>query len=754
MSADSSDQGAETPDSAKNDPAKGTADSTQTSEDGQEKPPDPFDSVTRSPYGGDARATGAAYRTGRLNFRIAGSGAAVTDSHIGNLVVGNVTNLLATRAVRFTPGPVRVKDLERIRGWYIEVPEYQDILILLRDRHLVLLRGSAGTGRTTTTLHLLDALTGGRVSRLDPEAKVHTLAADDLEEGCGYLVELSASRAAALTQMHLDRLSALLAKKTCWCVLIVGRDFSPAAAVGGYVADCSHPDVQQLLRRHLSWAIRDADAEVRDALLALSTTPQVREALGPVPTPTEVVGLVDLLVADRPRTPTAATVATQCAAFIDLRVTEWFDNVRDLPRDESADRAIRCIGYRIALAVLNRTSQHFIAEAGERLATRLIRARSPRREPGRPVFSSEHHYWLEASRGHVIQGFAPVGDATVPVQLAAFDDDRMPVAVLAHVWRRHHNARGPLVSWLDDLAGDIHPDVWVRAAQAAGLLCGLDFSDVFRRLVDGWASDSEEHRRIVAAFALDQAAQDPAVLPAVREVIDAWKSDGDEPHRWTAAATLGCDFGFAAVEKALDDLLILGTWREDDDCPIAGIASHSLAGLLAHGAVEPVVRRLLRWLDDRRQVVRDLALLVIVRLINAKVSDLWDVEMFATESGRDRWPLLAHRGRWPLLLALQDEQPKFTEPFADLVWRALNTARSRSAGLDAVTQWIQCRERDPCYLRALASFLMLLADTTGAKRLRNLVATLRTDLQRPLAPDIADYLDHALTKSQNGVSTP
>lgn len=754
MSADGSDQDVEAPDATKDDPAKGTADSQQTSEGEQDKPPDPFDSVTRSPYGGDARATGAAYRTGRQNFRIAGSGAAVTDSHIGNVVLGNVTNLLSASAVRLTPGPVRVEDLERIRSRYIEVPEYQQILTLLRDRQLVLLRGSTGTGRTTTTLHLLDTLTGGQISRLDPEVEVHTLAADYFENGRGYLVELPAWRAAALTEMHLDRLSALLADKACWCVLIVGRDFSPTATVGGYLADCSHPDVQQLLRRHLSWEIREADTEARDALLALSAAAEVREALGPAPSPTEVVGLVNLLVAERPQAPAAATVASQCAAFVDLRVAEWFDNVRDLPRGESADQAVRCIGYRIALAVLNRTSQHLVAEAGERLATRLIRARSPRREPGRPVFGAEHHYWLEASRGHVVAGFALVGAATVPVQLAAFADDRMPVAVLAHVWRRHHNARGPLVSWLDDLAGDVHPDVWVRAAQAAGLLCGLDFSDVFRRLVNDWAGDSDEHRRIVAAFALDQAARDPAVLPAVREVIDAWKYDGDEPYRWTAAATLGCDFGLAMVEKALDDLLILGTWREEDGCPIAGIASHSVSGLLAQGAVEPVVRRLLRWLDDRRQVVRDLALLVIVRLANATVSDLWDVEAFATGSGRDRWPLLAHRGRWPLLLALQDEQPTFTEPFADLVWRALDTARSRSAGLDAVTQWIRCRERDPSYLRALASFLMLLADTTGAKRLRHLIATLRTDLQRPLATDIADYLDHVLATSQNGVGTP
>lgn len=719
--------------------------------DGQEK----FDSVMQSPYGGDARAAGDAYRRGRQSFRVKGPGAVVTDSRIDNVVVGNFGNLFATRTVQLTPGPVRTEDLERIRARYVPVTEYDTALDLLQDRHLILLRGSAGTGRTTTTLHLLDAVTGGQISRLDPEVEVYALRADDLKDGCGYLVELPTSRAAALTQMHLDRLSALLAEKSCWCVLIVGRDFPLAQAVAGYVTNYGPPSFEQLFRGHLTWKMPEADAGVREKLCRLADSTGIREAMGPAPTPAEVSGLVQLLVESSQQSRAAEAVAARCAVFVDHLVAEWFDDVRDPPRGESGDRSLRFIGYRIALAVLNHTSQHFVAEAGERLGARLILTRAPRREPGRPVFGSEHRYWLEASRGHVIPGVALVGDTTVPVELAAFADDRIPVAVLKHVWRHHHNTRSPLLSWLADLADDVHPEVWVRAAQAAGLLCALDFPDVFRSLIRGWAGHTDTHRRLVAAFALDQAAQERAVLPAVREVINSWKNDGDEAQRWTVAAALGYDLGLASVEDALNDLRALGTWREDEETPVARIASESVARLLAQGEVEKVAHRLLSWLEDRRTSVCDLALLTIIRLSRMKVNDLWDINIFASGSGRDRWPLIADRGRWPLLLALQDEDAKFTEPFADLVWRSLDTARSRDAALKSLTRWIQGSERDRSYLPALASFLRLLADTpSSARRLRQLVADLRAGTQRPLAPAVANYLDQALDESRNKVSTP
>ncbi|MDQ3763194.1 MAG: hypothetical protein M3460_16600 [Actinomycetota bacterium] len=348
------------------------------------------------------------------------------------------------------------------------------------------------------------------------------------------------------------------------------------------------------------------------------------------------------------------------------------------------------------------------------------------------------------------------GDTTVPMQLAAFNDDRMPVAVLAHVWRQHHNARTPLLRWLNELAISPQPDMWVRAAQAAGLLCALDFADVFHELLDGWGSADDTRRRIVAALALDQAASNPEARPAVQYVLDRWKHKGNEARRWTAAVALGRSLVLDRTENSLGDLLALGTWREDEGDPVANVASDSIARLLALGGIETVLHRLFDWLDSRRQSVRDVALLAIIKAANIKVGEFDDIEFFTSGAGQDRWPMLASRDSWPLLLALQDEDAQLAEPFADLLWHALDTARSRSAAQKALTTWIRCGEKDRSCLLSLIAFLRLLAEDPGsARRLQHLVNNLRAQWEEPLANDVADYLlKHALADSRNGVRTP
>lgn len=751
------DQAAETAQApAKNDEPKEPVQSPEKPDD-EEKPPNPFDTATKNVVGSDA-ATRAAYRQGRQNLRIRDSGAVFAQSQVHQAVLGNVINVHAASSTRLDPGPVQTKELERIRASYVTVAGYDAILERLKDRRLVLLRGYAGTGRTSTALRLLDEAAGGQISRLDPDAEVHSLTAETLVNGHGYLGEFPTSRTTVLTQVHLDRLISLFVEKECWCVLIVEHDFAPAPAAAGYIANYSQPDIKKVLRRHLHWEIPEADAVVWDGLLALVDEPEVRDALGPAPSPAEMVRLAGYLAEYNRRILTKDALVIRCAAFVDQLVTDWFDNVRTPSRDESGSCALRFIGYRIALAVLNRTSQHLVAEAGEKLGRRLIRTSYPLREPGRPVFASEHHSWLKASRGKIVQENVAFGDATVPVQLAAFDDDRVPVAVLTQVWRQHHNAHTPLLRWLDELAGSSQPEVWVRAAQAAGMLCTLDFADVFHELLEGWASADDQHRRIVAAFAIDQAASDLTTRPAVRYVIDRWKQDDDEAEarRWTAAAALGRSLGLISVEDTLDDLLALGTWPEGEISPLAGVASESLASLLAQGEVDLVAQRLLSWWLDRPQPsVRDVVLLATIKAANTKVGDLDDMEFFTSGAGKNRWPLLADRSDWPLLLALQDEDPQLTTPFADLVWHTLNTARSRTTALEVLTQWIRCSEKDRSCLPALAEFLWELADKPDSKRrLQCLVADLRSQWRKPLVTDVADHLQQRLATSQNGVGAP
>src|SRR5260370_37993815 len=100
---------------------------------------------------------------------------------------------------------------------------------------------------------------------------------------------------------------------------------------------------------------------------------------------------------------------------------------------------------------------------------------------------------------------------------AAYIDERMPAAVLRHVWDMH-NVRGPVTTWLQSLSYDTRPFVWMRAALAIGLLSSWDFAYTFHQLIDPWANSSDQEpgcfrRRLVAAVALDAAARNDDALP-------------------------------------------------------------------------------------------------------------------------------------------------------------------------------------------------------------------------------------------------
>jgi hypothetical protein len=719
--------------------------------------PDPYRAAASGSVKLGGPDVGEAYQKSRRAFQTAGHGALLTRTRVGTFHLGDaITVQLGGRPARLGAGPVRPDELELIRGRYAKVPNYDRLLQLLRDRNLVLLRGVSGTGRTMTALHLLDAASSGQVFRLDTSQSVHLIGEDDVPAGSGQLAGLSTSDAALLTEMHLDRLSALLANKPCWMVLVVPHDFTPQPAVAAYLAECGRAEPTEILNRHLDWAIRDAglaaDAGADADLRALAASPAVRESLGPAPSPAEVMGLVELLAEHRHGRLAHSDLICRCAAFVDRVVTDWFDQDHD-QRGDSADVARRLAGFRIALAVLNQSPYHLVVQAGEQLGNLLIRRRHPRREPGVPVLVAEHEGWLAGSRAHLVPGTLRIHGATVPCELAAFVDDRMPLAVLSQVWQHHHNVRQPIARWLRTLADDPRPFIWIRAAQAVGLLCGLDLPYGLEELIMPWVSaEDRPEDQLVASFALDQAARDPQIRPAVRALVDDWKDSEDLVLRRAAAQMLGREFGLADVERSLTGLLALGIWRDDDaGAPLLVDAARSVADLLKLGAVEPVTDRLGIWFRADRQAVANVALAATLTAAATKVADLLNIDLITAGAGRDRWPQLSGRGKWPLLLALAADDPRLVDPFVDLLWTTLELARSQSAALDVLSEWIDTGQRDRSSLTMLATFLHLLGDSRDSrKRLHHLIDTMRRRWERPLAADIADYLDAAIADPADG----
>lgn len=707
-----------------------------------------FKGAARNPLGDQARAAEEAYQIGRRYLRIDGPAAVIGEGRFQDFQVGDRFNFSFGRGPVLDPGRVPADHLDSVRVRYVRVTGYDKMSETLRERRLVVLCGAPSSGRSTTALRLLDDATGGKVFRLESVGKLMSIEAKDLDEGYGYLAELSAEQ--AMAEISLDRLCDLLSERRCCCVLLTENSF-----LERYTLDCPPPDQLTLLRRHISReAHRDDEEGMEQRLFELAATPRLRQAWGPAPQPRETVSLARLLVEHGRGKISIDQVEIGCRQSIDQQATEWFLPLRNLNRGDHADERLRLAGFRIALAVLNESPYHIVREFGERLAEAMMVTISPRRTPGRTLFSDDRQPWLTSSRAHLVDGEVSFGEAAVPVDLAKFDDDRFPVAVLQHVWRCHHNVRSPLIRWLLQMGQDDRVLVWLRSAQVAGLLCALDFPYTYYELVGPCADSEEEKQRRFAAYALDQAALDERIRPAVAELLRYWRRKGSLAEKWTAATALGWDLGLRSLETSLGELRIIGTSEEeredaeeDTSTYLALASGHSLATLCTRGDAEPVLSRLNIWIRSDRRVLRHLALYTVLTLASKYGSDLIAAGALRPGSDGER-ALLRERRRWPVLLALREEDHGLTDRIADLLWHTLRSPANEVMS-DILGGWMRAGQRDQGCLNALLGFLpYLIEDHNDANRLRYLVRRMRRNWVEPLREDTATRLektiDHAL----------
>lgn len=224
-----------------------------------------------------------------------------------------------------------------------------------------------------------------------------------------------------------------------------------------------------------------------------------------------------------------------CRKFAESQAAEWFAGG---VRSETPER-LRDAAYRIAVAVLDGASLSAVAEAAEVLAWELAVTVDPEATPGRPLFSDGVDARLVSARAVAELGTEEVGTEEVPVRTVRFAGEALAPAVLGHLWQHRHNARGPVLRWLAGLCEDDRPQVWVRAAVAAGQLCRLDLSHTVHELVQPMAQAKQARRRLFAATVLDVALRSPDVGGAIRALVGSWARHGDEQLRWTAGAVLG-----------------------------------------------------------------------------------------------------------------------------------------------------------------------------------------------------------------------
>lgn len=681
--------------------------------------------------------------------------------------------------VSAAPGRVPVDQIEQLRDRFVAVPGLADLQRALSERRLVVLTGPAGSGRSTTGLWLLDERTDGAVFRLDAAARPFLPAADQIVEGHGYLASID--RADAPNRVAADRLAADLAAKGAYCVIIAHHP-SPALRreLGFYCAEHVQADPVAILGRHVQAGIdADDDEDLRGRMERLAGSPELARLLGPAARPSEAAQAAGLLLAHGRGVRSREEIDTLIERIVlDDRIEDWFSVLVGVTHGQHADRARRLTAMRIAIAVFDGLPRHIAETTAERLAIRIatppespgdVRFVPPRTGP-RGVDPEETATLLATTPIAVTRGEVPMFARTVPGETIAYRDDRLPSAVLRCLWHNHYPLRVPVIAWLADLARDERQQVRFRAAQAAGLLCALDYTYTLDELVlpAAMAADAENtygqdgvaedvfRRRQFAAIAIDHVTRDERLRRLVRFLMRRWRRAADPALRWTAAYAYGYDVGARDPERAFEELRVLGTpWesrpyatmpplRQRDEESVFHAAGAAVAGMFCAGAHREVLAKLHEWSGDPRSSVRLLAVQAVVFLTTEMAFRIGTPEADASE------PLLDETDRderalWPVLVALHGRHPELQRQGAELIRFALRS-NVQTVALKAFGDIFDIAEDYPdTALPAVEAFLpLVIKDEADRGRLLHLLHRMRHAWADALSPEVADRLEEVI----------
>lgn len=734
-----------------------------------------FKAYTRDPLAEDEGEDGptdlgAAARTRRATrmlFDVGRDLASFDRSYFNNALIGDVNLHLEGRPTGpgMRSGPVPEEELRRLRRVHVEPEGYTRLRNALRARRLLVLGAAPGTGRTSTALSLLDEVTGlavngagpaagSRIRRVDPESSVPQLAASLAsweEKGC--LLELSLNRPDALppVEMDLDELAAALHRSEAFAVIVVtvGSAANPLLA-GRYGMLCPPAPTQELLHTRLRERLErhtaggsDAGARADDLLARaqeLAERPEVKEAIGLDDLrPAEAELLASLLarhVTGDGEVP-YEELLSGCRSLAAHQAQEWFAGVdraltaQPAEGDRNAARPgtatlFHPVAFRIALAVLGGATHSAVASAAHLLTWELSVQCDPDNTPARPLFCDDPEADLALSRAAPKDGKVEVDGVEVPARLIWYRGSALPAAVLTELWDRHFPVRAPVVRWLRLLADDPRSQVWMRAAVAAGELCVRDFDYGYTELVRPLAEAGTPRRRIFAATTLDQAAGHDSHRKTVHKLVADWSRNGTKLLRWTAAMALGYGNAAATMDDTLDALARIGV---RDDGEQLAVASFNVVRLLVLPDAAQVLARMAEWTHHKREQYQDLGLVTTARLALTTVDDVLS---------DDPESPLADRGDWPLPLALAATRPELVGDMADLIWTALNTARSRDVTVDALERLLRSavRKDGSEWTRAgLAALLpALVAEERDRRQLDRMLRQLMKDPENPV-PD-------------------
>ncbi|MGW4272969.1 hypothetical protein ACWEGQ_11535 [Streptomyces seoulensis] len=623
----------------------------------------------------------------------------------GGTIHGNV-NVFGTRPepAEQLSGVVRPEEIAQLADVFCGCPSFDEALARLREDRVVVVSGGRDTGRGSAALMLLRRLTDGTVRSLTPPASLTALLGQ-LDGADGYvLLNFPAGRGAPLRAAHLLGLRERLERSGGHLVITV----EPSAALDDVpFVRWEPPATEDMLHAHVTPRVGT------EAWAGLCERDLVREFLDRRHQPAAVAEFARQLVALHRGETDEEALAAHRAEAVEAQVSRWLtDEQRDL-RDKA---------FLIALAVFDKAPYAVAAELADVLYARLQHTADPRQAPVVRIFggSREDRLGLVHADGYrdaEVTEWGPVDQF-----FAGFREERVVGALVEAVWNLHPSARPALVAWIDRLAKDGRPLVRTRAASAAALLAGADFSSAMAHLIEPWADDHHSGSWLNAANALTMAHL-LGVAPVPRVLRD-WCTGDAESRRWTAVRAYGL-LGPVNHEETLDTLLEAirrpspghggaaepeepGEPREDDEPTEEARQFADALELLLLAVREPVLSVLAGRLDGDRAV-------------RARALAAFRQACRQTEAPEDR-PLVLN---WYAQAVAADDAE--TAQQLARFWQTLLADRAHGTrALHILRGWVFAADADPRTESALALLLSAITTTpANDHRVDHLLRTVR-----------------------------
>lgn len=588
--------------------------------------------------------------------------------------------------------------LERVRGAFEEPDRWPETRATFGSRSLVILRGRAGTGKTTAALRLLLGCSLTRIFHLDQQTDLGALAArleatavEGTGAGAGFLVEQPVD-SAALRGWLVQGLEGALYRAGARLVLTVHHE---AGLVDpdllDYVLELPGPPTHRgIVRRYLDWKLGEAAAARlmnRSDVTALLDEHLVVDA-----TCKTAADVASVLGDSADASPTGSPDLSTVRDRLVRRGAEDFE----IWAESLDDPFLRC--YAVALAVLNGLPQEDVAAAARSLYVRLgaedytVLADADGRRPRlREPYEVPRRRRLAQLRAQAVQGtfFSALG--RVPAETLEYKDLSYPRKVIEYFWAEFP-LQHALLDWLGELVVDPSEQVRTHAGVALGVLADRSFQYLSSHVFHPWAAGTDRAKRNAVANALSVNAKNPELRGMVTALAAGWMADLDQPMaQATAARVHAVSLGVSEPLAAVDALVRLAVV---DNVQVAVAIGDSLTDILAEdeGLTTVVLSRLCTTLTEHR--ARPTVLLAFLAVAAQLVVETAGIESEAVAPN------------WPALLLSADRTAALRPPFVELWRAALNEAVYRTEAEDVLRLWAALSEVDPT-LREL--FLSLIA---------------------------------------------